>query len=185
MSSTNWWQHDSDASRQEADGPPPPPPSTSGLNTEWTWSTPNQDGSGLRTAPPRAGGSHASSFEHDDLPVKGPMSALRAGVENITNYQGRATRPEFWWLWLMMLVIHFGTAFVIEFLVLADALTVSAAGLAYLGVLLGTFAIMLPAAVRRMHDSNQVGIWAVVPLVNVILLLMPPDPTTNRFGPPR
>lgn len=184
MSSSNWWQDDSDASRQEPDGPPPPPAAANQLNAEWAWSKPDDDGPSRRTATARPGALDGAPLRRG-LPVTGPISALRVGVDNVTNYQGRATRQEFWWLWLMLLMIQFAAMFSIEFLFLTGPLTASAAELAEIGVLLGSFAIMLPAAVRRLHDSGQAGWWAIVPLVNLILLLMPSDPTTNRFGPPR
>ena len=110
---------------------------------------------------------------------------MRVAIENVSDFQGRATRGEFWWMWLSMFVINVVAAFAIEALWASGALGAGAADAADLGMLLVSAIIVIPTGVRRMHDSNRSGWWVIVPVINIVLSLMPSDPQANRFGPPR
>ncbi|MDO4708349.1 MAG: DUF805 domain-containing protein [Pseudomonadota bacterium] len=45
------------------------------------------------------------------------------------------------------------------------------------------YIILLASLVRRMHDINKSGWFAIIPFVNFILSLFPGTPGPNRFGP--
>jgi hypothetical protein len=52
--------------------------------------------------------------------------------------------------------------------------------------LLFSLAVLLPnigVCVRRLHDTNRSGWWALLPIVNVVFWLKDSDPSENRFGP--
>ena len=139
--------------------------------------------------------------------------AVKSGFDNLTNFDGRATRLEFWWFW---------AAIAVPAIILNVILTSS---VPFAGWLIGLVATLLTlsAAVRRLHDSGRSGMWMVpfvalnilitlfallalisgawlltlligylggfilliVGLVVFYFLVRPGDATTNRYGPPQ
>lgn len=103
-------------------------------------------------------------------------------LNNYCNFEGRASRPEYWWFFLFNFVVglilsllgQLGTIFVI---------------LSYIYSL----AVLLPGlgvCIRRLHDINKSG-WAIliafVPVVGAIILIYwlakAGDLTENQYGP--
>ena len=77
------------------------------------------------------------------------------------DFSGRATRPEYWWFFLFVLL---GSA-------AASLLGDIVAGLFTLATLLPSLA----AGARRLHDTNRSGWWLLlllVPLIGFIVLLV-------------
>jgi uncharacterized membrane protein YhaH (DUF805 family) len=72
-------------------------------------------------------------------------------------FDGRATRPQYWWFWLINTLI----------------LEILARGSAIFGliVLIYGLAVLLPSlgvAIRRLHDTNRSGWWLVIGIIPVI-----------------
>ena len=111
-----------------------------------------------------------------------PLQAVLTGFRNYANFEGRATRSEYWWFYGL-----FATLFVAIFV----------ASVAWKPALLTLWAVyllvMLPpvwaVTVRRLHDLDRSGTWAVlgiIPFVGVRLtrlLVQPGTPGPNRYGP--
>lgn len=105
------------------------------------------------------------------------FTAVKTCFRKYADFTGRATRPEFWWFVLFIVLADFGTYAV-----------------AHLLWLIFTLAVLLPriaVAVRRLHDIDRSGWWlpiVFVPLVGWIVLIVwycqKSDPVANRFGPP-
>ena len=100
-------------------------------------------------------------------------------LKNYVNFQGRATRAEFWWFFLFNFII---------------SLLLSVLGRA--GTTLQSIwslAIMLPQlglGARRLHDINKSGwlmLLSLVPIVGWIILIVwwakVGDMTDNQYGP--
>ena len=140
--------------------------------------------------------------------------AVKSGLDNLTNFEGRATRSEFWWYWAAIAVPA-----IILSLILSSFLP------PFVGALIGLAAtgLAFSAAVRRLHDSGRPGMWMVpfvvvtslltlvafialfsgawvlallasyvgaviqivVGLVVLYFLVQPSDTGSNRYGPPR
>lgn len=98
------------------------------------------------------------------------QTAIRSGFQNYTNFKGRASRAEYWW-WILFIVI------------LNTLLSNINKGFADLGSLL-TLLPTLAVAVRRVHDVNRIGWFILVPIYNLVLGLRRGDAGENRFGPP-
>ena len=91
---------------------------------------------------------------------------------NFANFDGRATRTQYW--------SFFGINFVI-----ALVLNVSDnGGTLYLVYVLAIFIPALAYGVRRLHDAGYSGWWILLPIVNIFLLLASSIEGENRFGPP-
>ena len=114
----------------------------------------------------------------------------KALMHNYANFNGRASRSEYWWLFL------FGFSVTIPAMIL-DGLTgielidtgVTSYGPFYLLATLGLFLPGLSAMVRRLHDSGRSGWWyfiALVPCVGFIILLVfliqDGQPHPNDYG---
>lgn len=118
-------------------------------------------------------------------------AAKKALMHNYANFNGRASRSEYWWFFL------FGFLAVIPAMIL-DGLTGivlidAGAGISYgpfyvltgLGFLLPGISVM----VRRLHDSGRSGWWyfiGLVPCVGFIILLVflvqDGQPHPNDYG---
>ena len=86
--------------------------------------------------------------------------AVKSGFDNLANFEGRATRSEFWWFWAAIAVPS-----IILNLILVSIIP-------FVGWLIGLVAtvLTLSAAVRRLHDSGRPGMW-MVPFFAVTTLM--------------
>ncbi|MBR0176980.1 MAG: DUF805 domain-containing protein [Bacteroidales bacterium] len=100
-------------------------------------------------------------------------------LKNYVNFEGRATRPEFWWFFLFNVIVGFIFGLF------------GKAGTWLSGI--WSLAILLPQlglGARRLHDINKSG-WlmlvSLIPLVGWVLLVywwaQPGERTENQYGP--
>ena len=101
--------------------------------------------------------------------------AIRACFTKYAEFNGRASRPEYWWFWLFSLLVGIATS------VLGHA----ASGLVSLLMLLPSLAV----AARRLHDTNRSGWWQLlwfIPVIGWIVLVIfvvgEGTPGDNQFG---
>jgi uncharacterized membrane protein YhaH (DUF805 family) len=114
--------------------------------------------------------------------------AVPLAFKNALTYRGRASRSAFWWFFLFSVVI--------DVIVFGIRETSDTAGLA-LGVIVGICMLVawIPLFVRRLHDSEKSGLWAliyigmIIPIVDIVALIaiivfgcLPGTPGPNRFG---
>jgi uncharacterized membrane protein YhaH (DUF805 family) len=92
-------------------------------------------------------------------------------------FNGRARRTEYWMFFLFNLLISMALAFADRAMGYKDG-NGPIQGIYALAVFLPSIGV----AIRRMHDSNHSGWWILLPLVNLIFLLLPGTPGSNRFG---
>jgi uncharacterized membrane protein YhaH (DUF805 family) len=108
-------------------------------------------------------------------------------LRNYANFQGRATRPEYWYFFLMTMLV-----FVI--LAILDGMLGKFNGDTGMGLLSGIFlvAVAVPSlavGARRLHDTGRSGWWQlinVVPyigwLVVMVLFALRGQQYANKFG---
>lgn len=109
---------------------------------------------------------------------------LKVVRDNYANFKGRARRQEYWMFAFINLII-------ILILNTIDRVAFSA-DMAILSSIYG-LAILIPGiavAVRRLHDTDRSGWWALlglIPIIGTIILIVmmcfDSTPGTNRFGP--
>jgi uncharacterized membrane protein YhaH (DUF805 family) len=108
--------------------------------------------------------------------------AVRSGFDHYVKFDGRASRPAFWW-WVLFVFLVGIAANIID---LAIGIQLFSA-LAGLGLLLPNISV----SIRRLHDTNRTGWWiliGLIPLIGLIVLLVfylqQSDPSENRYGSP-
>jgi uncharacterized membrane protein YhaH (DUF805 family) len=111
------------------------------------------------------------------------QSAIRLQIENVTNFNGRASLSAYWWYALGLFIVG----------VVADIL-IFAIGSLPLTLLISLVMIAvglsgLSVAVRRLHDTDKSGwllLLGLIPFIGgiivLVLLVLPGTPAPNRFG---
>jgi uncharacterized membrane protein YhaH (DUF805 family) len=104
------------------------------------------------------------------------QGAIRQQFQNITNFNGRASRSAYWWYALPLIIID-----LIAYIALPSV--------AYyiIALIVGLSALSL--AVRRLHDSDKSG-WllliGIIPIIGtitvIVFLCLPGTPGPNRHG---
>lgn len=106
----------------------------------------------------------------------------RAIVENYCNFQGRASRSEYWWYCLFTFLLGLCVTFIFG----NDTAGQVISGIVSLALLLPGLGLVW----RRLHDIGKAGgyyFFVLIPLVGWIILIVwlckPSEPQANRFGP--
>jgi uncharacterized membrane protein YhaH (DUF805 family) len=89
------------------------------------------------------------------------QDAIRACFNKYADFNGRASRPEYWWFFLFVMLVSVAGSIISPML----------SGLFTLATLLPSIA----AATRRLHDTGRSGWWqliVLVPLVGFIVILV-------------
>ena len=112
-----------------------------------------------------------------------PLQAVLSAFRNYGNLDGRASRSEYWWFFLFfvvfLMVIFVGS--------LTWSRTLLSVWVAYLVVMAPPLGAV---TVRRMHDVNRSGRWAIVGFMPLMggprqtrMLMRPGTRGPNRYGP--
>lgn len=94
-----------------------------------------------------------------DMPYYGcpPIEAVKRFFLKYVKFSGRASRSEYWWVQLFLLIAYFLIFF------LDGLLFRKSAGFVNLIFELALFIPSISIAVRRLHDSNKSGWWWLLP----------------------
>nr|WP_295769502.1 DUF805 domain-containing protein [Rhodoferax sp.] len=82
------------------------------------------------------------------------QESVKVCFSKYVDFGGRATRSEYWWFFLFIVLVSLAASLVSNML----------SGLFSLATLLPSIA----AATRRLHDTNRSGWWQLIALVPVI-----------------
>ena len=117
----------------------------------------------------------------------------KALMQNYANFNGRASRSEYWWMMLFAAFLYFPAIMIdnLAGLVIIESDPDSGIGLGplYLLYILGMLLPVVSLAVRRLHDIGRSGWWYLiifVPCVGVIVffvfIVMDGQPHHNDYG---
>ena len=119
-------------------------------------------------------------------------TALRAFWSNYRNFKGRARRSEYWFIQLFLVATNLAAAVIDLALMDGDVdrfIANGGGGIVGLIWILATIVPALAVLVRRLHDTNRSGWWALIGLVPIIgtiaiLIFTVTDSTQgeNRYG---
>jgi uncharacterized membrane protein YhaH (DUF805 family) len=115
----------------------------------------------------------------------GFAESVQTVLSKYADFNGRASRPEYWWFVLAQFVV----------VLILDILAAATGSAAFQVILLlVTLALLLPSLAvgcRRLHDTDKSGWWqllGLIPLIGTIVLIVffatAGTPGDNRFGPP-
>jgi uncharacterized membrane protein YhaH (DUF805 family) len=115
----------------------------------------------------------------------GIQDAVSTCFSKYVTFQGRATRSEYWW-WALFVMVVYLVIIGVGLAVMSDSsLPMIVAMLFMLAVLLPSLAVLI----RRLHDTDHSGWWFFIELVPIIgplwllyLLVISGTPGPNRFG---
>ena len=107
------------------------------------------------------------------------MDATKTVIQKSFTIEGRASRSEYWWFYLAVIITDIG-------LTIVD----SALGTPLVFLLLALIPASLCAAIRRMHDLGKSGWWLLIsfiPLIGGLVLLYwfifdGGQPHANQYG---
>jgi uncharacterized membrane protein YhaH (DUF805 family) len=109
-------------------------------------------------------------------------TSVNSVLNNFINFEGRASRSEYWWFFLFYVIVYVGAMIIDSMLSM---------GVLVLLVSLGLLAPSLSVGTRRLHDTGKSGWWQLlylIPLVGMVVmiyfLVQKGDTLPNRFGPP-
>jgi uncharacterized membrane protein YhaH (DUF805 family) len=115
----------------------------------------------------------------------GFIEAIQSGFRNYVNFNGRASRSEFWY-WVLFAIIVAVAASIIDSIVAPDSAYGPVSSLSGLALFLPGLAV----SVRRLHDLDKSGWFLLlhfIPLIGSVILLiwfcMRGTVGPNRFGP--
>lgn len=111
------------------------------------------------------------------------QTAIRSQIDNVTNFEGRASLSAYWWYALAL--------FVVDIVLEIFSVAIGSLPLTML-ILLVMFVVGLSGlsvAVRRLHDTDKSGwmlLLGLIPFIGgiivLVLMLLPGTPGQNRFG---
>ena len=93
-------------------------------------------------------------------------------------FSGRASRAEYWYFVLAMLIVGFSVGLVGALAGFTEAELELFSNLLSLAILLPSIAV----GVRRMHDINKSGWFIIIPIYNIYLAVQKGDVGPNQYG---
>ena len=107
------------------------------------------------------------------------MDAAKTCIQKSFTIQGRASRSEYWWFYVTIMIAEIG-------LMVVD----SALGTPLTLLVLATIPASIAVAIRRMHDIGKSGWWlliGLIPLIGGLVLLYwflfdGGQPHANQYG---
>ena len=105
------------------------------------------------------------------------LESVETCFKKYVDFNGRASRSEFWWFYLFWIIAYIVSAMIDPILILL--------------VILGLLLPYITVTARRLHDINKTG-WlqliVLIPLVGPIIMLVfcvtEGDKKRNKYGPP-
>ena len=91
--------------------------------------------------------------------------AIAVCMRKYATFSGRASRSEFWWFFLFLVLVSWGS-------ILVGVISPELAGILYLIVNLGLALPALAAGCRRLHDIGRSGWWQLLHLTGIGTVLL-------------
>ena len=106
------------------------------------------------------------------------VEAVKSAYKNYANFNGRASRSDYWWVYLFFIIIVFALLFLAGLMGRAGGIISIILIIFYIGSIVP----MIALACRRMHDSDKSGWFQLIPFYNLYLAIIKGTDGPNRFG---
>jgi uncharacterized membrane protein YhaH (DUF805 family) len=104
---------------------------------------------------------------------------LKVVRDNYANFDGRASRQEYWMFFLFNVIIVIALGLIEGLTGIFDHTDESVLVSIYqLGIAIPTIAV----GIRRMHDNGKSGWFLLIPIYNFILALTQGESISNKYG---
>mgnify|MGYP003599077541 CR=1 FL=1 len=107
------------------------------------------------------------------------IEALQSFFENYFNFNGRASRSEYWYSYLGFFLLIIITALVSIFIFRLEE---NILDIVIILIRLIFFIPFISCGVRRMHDTGHSGWYILIPIYSFILMVSAGDPDENFYG---
>ena len=113
----------------------------------------------------------------------GFQEAVQSAFNKYADFNGRASRSEYWYYVLFIFLVSLAISFV--------ATPIGGARLVYVLNSLFTLAVLIPSLAlmfRRLHDTGRTGLWFLLgffpltAIVLVVFLCLDSQPGANEYG---
>lgn len=126
------------------------------------------------------------------------VTAIKLGLENLNNINGRSSRGEYWYFIIFLFIMMLALLFVISFLSIKflpifiqnQEILKYLTGFSGILLFLSYSAFYCIATIRRLHDVNKSAwniIWFFIPICSLLIIyycLLSGDKHVNKYGPP-
>ena len=99
-----------------------------------------------------------------------PVDWAKRPIEKYADFTGRASRPEYWW-YTLALVVTYLVISIVENIVGLNGMAGSY-GLLSLLLMLATLVPSIAVGIRRLHDTNRSGWWLLIALIPYGLMVL-------------
>lgn len=93
-----------------------------------------------------------------------PVDWAKRPIEKYADFTGRAPRAEYWWFVLAVMIAYVVVS-IIESILGINRMIAGVYGPLTVLLWLATLVPSIAVAVRRLHDTNRVGWWILLPIV--------------------
>jgi len=100
-----------------------------------------------------------------------PVDWAKRPIEKYADFGGRASRSEYWWFVLALLIAYIVVGTVESIVGIHHMILYSYGPLSAL-LWLGTLVPSLAVGVRRLHDTNRSGWWILLPIIPYCLAIV-------------
>jgi uncharacterized membrane protein YhaH (DUF805 family) len=114
-------------------------------------------------------------------PNMSPVDWAKRPLEKYADFTGRASRPEYWW-YVLGLIIAGVIVGIVEGIVGLKGMVMGLYGPLTLLLGLATIVPSLAAGARRLHDTNRSGWWQLIVWVPYAIVLVLRPATGSTFG---
>ena len=118
------------------------------------------------------------------------FEAIKVCFSKYATFSGRARRSEFWWFYLLGVILNMVFSRLLALAATADAIFYISCAIILCVIGLILFIPMLAAWVRRLHDVGKSGhlLWLILlcgvgGLVPLIMCISDGQPGENQYGP--
>lgn len=97
-----------------------------------------------------------------------PIDWAKRPLQKYADFSGRASRPEYWWF-VLALIVAYVVLTIVESILGINHMIGGVYGPLVVLLWLATLVPQISVGVRRLHDTNRSGWWLLMPIVPYVI----------------